>query len=173
MVSVLSAIEQLIQRRADLLQEVAAIESELERAQVALSGDVRAVRVALRGHRNDKRDRRPDGSLPNMIVASLAAKEPRTLNDIAAYIQRKSPTVYVALREMVMAGQLFRVRASGQGSPNIYARSESVLREYAAAPRIGARQPADAPSSGDDELGQDIPVPPDGGSSLSARDGAL
>jgi hypothetical protein len=168
MSGVLNAVETMLRRKEEALAEVAAIDAEIARVRAALGG-----RIPTPAKRNYKREiRLDDSSFPNKVHAALEAKEPRTLEDITAYIGSKSrESVRNYLNAMVMAGRLHRIRltGAGQGRPHIYARTETALREF-----VTASPSTEQPSSeGDDELGRVRPGPSDAGTSSSVTDGSL
>jgi hypothetical protein len=148
---VLSAVEQLLQRKADLLGEVESIDEQVDRIRLALGKG-----PPIQSNRNYKHPReiRPDGTMPNEIVAALAVREPRTIRDIAAYTKRTTAHISLVLTPMVRTGRVFRTQIQGQGRAYVYARSEAALRAFTDAPT----PPANPPPGDDDELGQGTPA---------------
>lgn len=147
-----TAVEQLLKEKGDLLRRVDDIDAQLERARLAIGG--RAV-PSPKPAPNYKRDLRPDGSLVNEIYAALAAKEPRTKDDIASYVQADAASVHIQLHAMVQAGQIHRGRLpKGIGRPFIYARSEAAIVAFLSAPAPAApATTSDLGDGDDDELG--------------------
>lgn len=144
MSTVLGAIETALQRKSDLLREVAEIDAELERAKLAISG---AHQIEPR-RRDFSRDIRRDGSLPNEIYAALETKEPQTVGDLATAVRRTPGAIQPWLRDMVNSKRLHRVRLAGAtGRTAIYARTREALDGF-----VNDNTPAPAPA--DDELGQ-------------------
>lgn len=164
-VSLIGEIERLIQQKQSLLEQASEIDRELERVKLAIQG-VTGTRIG-KPPRDLTRELRPDGSAENAIFAALAAKEPRTLNDIAAYSRRPIPTLRNALSAMVQAGRLYRATLPAQGNPSIYARTKAALGP--------PKQSPPAPNE-DDELGIVAAAPsgasPDAALSTSDRGGS-
>lgn len=138
-----ASVEQLLQRRVDLLREVTEIDTELERVKLALQGAhpqprQRPIRT------NFRRDIRAAGSIPNDIYAALAVREPRSAKDLAAHLKLNPTYVGVQCKAMADAGRLHRVRLHNRGRTYFYARTADVLI---------ATSTTETPAS-DDELGQ-------------------
>lgn len=125
-VALASSIESLLQRKAELLREVAEIDAELERAALALQGVARQGRPRpIR--QNYRRDLRVAGSVPNDIYAALAVREPQSIKELADHLKVKLPNLGVQCHRMAMGGQLSRVRVHGMGRTYLYARTSSAL----------------------------------------------
>ena len=155
-----TSVEQLIQRRADLLREVSQIDTELERVKLALQGAPSRPGRPIRT--NYRRDIRVTGSVPNDIYAALAIREPRSVKDLAAHIKVSTALVSLKCKAMTDVGRLHRVRPHNMGRTYVYARTAEALITTA----------PDAPPASDDELGigGEPPVTTDADTSSSERD---
>lgn len=144
--NLLTSIEQLVQRKADLLREADEIDRELERVRLALNGHMPQPRHTP-VKRNFRRDIRIDGSIPNDIYAALELREPRTIADIAVHLNVSKQTVANWCTRMVATERLHRVRVHGHGRKYLYSRTAEVF----------APMPQASSGEGDDELGQSGP----------------
>lgn len=137
-VDLVSAIELLQEQKRDALAELARIDNELERARLAIQ-DMLGGRPLREGVRKPKPANHYllAGTIPNQILAALAASEPRTLDDLAAITNLNKGTIYNSCIAMVRAGRLFRAKLHVTGKTGVYARSADALVGRAAARPLG------------------------------------
>lgn len=158
-VNLLTSIEQLVQRKADLLREADEIDRELERVRLALNGHAPQPRTAP-VKRNYRRDIRVAGSIPNDIYGALEVREPRSIKDLSAHLKVSAQVVQSYCRGMVQTGHLHRVRLHDMGRTYVYSRTAETF----------APMPQSSPKESDDELGQRSPSNVTTGADTTSQD---